>query len=217
MNSYEKLPENLIDQSISSDLVDGSIDIAEVGLEQLLGEGFLGALPGIGTFVKLLKGAQNIHDRIFVAKVAKFMFSLPALKEQEINKFVDKIHNDNKFKIKTGETLLLILDRIDDLEKPLYISKIFYYFITGTISFSDFKRLSFAVDQSYIDDLKFLCFGAENHPNEESVGYLNNLIRSGLAENDYGPLTMGGTTKPNIKISRYGEMLRAVMNDELHN
>jgi hypothetical protein len=90
---------------------------------------------------------------------------------------------------KLGETLVLILDRLDDMEKPQMIAQVFAAFIRGKISFEVFRRLASAIDMGTIDDLKEFVKAEPRIPHQVGqVGQLSvkmqtfrtNLVRTGL-------------------------------------
>ncbi len=149
----EKVPEIIVDGTVDANLASIATDVAELGLDTLLDEGFLKDLPAIGLIIKSLHFTKNIKDRLFVAKVAKFLMALKDTSEKDKNLFRKRISKDLAFKKKVGETLLLILDRLDDLNKPEIVARVFQAFMANKISYSEFRRLASAIDIAFLDDL----------------------------------------------------------------
>lgn len=55
-----------------------------------------------------------------------------------------------------GASLLLILDRLEDLRKPTVLGKLFLAYLRGRLSLDDFLRLTAAVDRLFWGDLQAL-------------------------------------------------------------
>ncbi len=208
-----KLSDQIVDSVYSPELADVSFEIAELGLDELLDEGVLKDLPVIGIIVKCFKGAMDIRDRLFIIKVAKFLFKIRNAKEKDREKFRKKISIDAKLKRKVGDTLVLLLDRLDDLEKPDLIAKCFVCYLSDKITFGEFKRLSSAIDLAFLDDLKILS-GSNIETDSFSPDYLSNLAKTGLAKlkvlNEW---TNVGEVE--YTISPLGELFVNIMTDSL--
>lgn len=177
----DKLHDQLVQSIYSPHLNEMGGDIAEVAFDALLDEGILKDIPVIGTIVKLFKGAMDIRDRIFVTKVAKFLFQLSQCPEKDRQSFEEKTHTDASLKRKVGVTLVLLLDRLDDIEKPDLVAKCFGAYLSGNISFELFRRLAAAIDIAFIDDLKALC-QEDTDLGPEERALIANLARTGLVD-----------------------------------
>ncbi len=175
----DKLPDQIVDSIYSPELNEIGYDIAEIAFDSLLDDGILKDLPIIGTIVKVFKGAMDIRDRIFIVKVARFLFHLTGTPFEHRQSFKQKINEEPKLKRRLGESLVLLLDRLDDLEKTDFMAKCFAAYLAGNISFDQFRRLAVALDMAFVDDLKTIC--RDNVEEEEGI-YLANLSRTGLVE-----------------------------------
>lgn len=207
----KELPNKIVEGSCSSELKNLSIDIGEFTLDQLIDDGILKDLPVVGTVAKLFKAGMDIRDRLFIAKVTRFLFSLKDVSESDRNIFREKIQRDKKLKQKIGSTLVLILDRLDELEKPDIIAKCFSYYISEKITFAQFKRLSSSVSIAFIDDLKSLLGSKENN-DRYSKKYYEHLYKAGLTT-----IKGGDTWKTagdiEYKISSLGTLFLNIMRD----
>ena len=177
--SKDDLSLSIVDDFIRSDLTQISIDFAEIGLDTFIDEGIAEEIPIIGSIVSLAKTSFAIRDRIFIRKIGTFLLCLKNVTQAEKELFYNKL-NSASHKKKVGDTLLLILDRLDDLEKPQLLARVFEFYIREHITFEDFRRLSSAIDIAFIDDLKvFVSDTNKLTPNEISLNH-HNLLRSGL-------------------------------------
>jgi hypothetical protein len=214
----QKLPDQLADSTYDPDIINITTDISEVGLDRLLDDGFIKDLPVIGNIAKLFKAYFNIRDRIFLAKVAKFLFKLKDVSERERRSFKDKIRNDTKLKKKVGLNLVLILERLDDFKKPDIIGKCFAYYLSNKITFEKFRRLASAIDLAFIDDIEAL-LDESIERTEFNINFKENLVRTGLIKfkgtNHF--LSSLGENSDNIHyiLSPLGDLFIDIMKDNL--
>lgn len=214
----ENLPERIVDSVYSPKLSDLGKEFAEMGLDQLLDEGFLKDLPLIGSIVKVFKGVLDIRDRIFIAKIARFLYRLSKIPQENRDRFKNKISQEPKLKQRVGETLILIFDRLDDLEKPDFIAKCFSSYLGGKISFAQFRRLASAVDMAFVDDLKALVV-RKAEKGEYSDDHLANLSRTGLVDFKAGGIEGTWEEIGTIKytVSSLGQLFINIISDFPHN
>ena len=85
-----------------------------------------------------------------------------------------------------GNTLLLVIEKVTDLEKPKLLGQLFIAYIDDIISDETLRRLVHCVDIAFIDDLMAL-LGIKHVPH-----HLENLISSGLSR------PIGGATLSNM-------------------
>jgi hypothetical protein len=107
-----------------------------------------------------------------------------------------------------GETLLLLIDRADSLEKPSILGRLLKHHILGNISYEDAMRLSFIVDRVYMSDLNYLTSftsGIQSNPDIaaslQSAGLLN---WAGMDGGNLGEPSSGGVI---YELNDYGKML----------
>ena len=113
-------------------------------------------IPVVGTAVKLVKAAGDIRDKIFAAKLTRFLQALDKTTPEAREKIRQKIAASPEEARGVGETLLLVLDKITALEKAEIIAYVFIAYTLGHIGPTDFLRLSDAVDHAFVDDLAWL-------------------------------------------------------------
>jgi hypothetical protein len=209
MNNKD-IPSKILDNAISSDLTSTGMDIAEIGLDRFLDDSFLKEIPCIKTIFGIAKGVINIRDKIFMAKVAKFLLSLRNISEEDRKSFQNKISEDYKFKRELGDSLVLLLDRLNDLEKPEILATIFTYFLKGKIDYGEFRRLGTAIEMAFIDDLKKLIFP----PGAYDSNHLLNLVHTGLIAFEGGK-TWNDVGAIQFKLSYLGQLYVKIMTGTL--
>lgn len=150
-----------MDEDIAVDLINsiatdkfGSIgrDLGEVALDSLLKEGVLRDIPVLNTILALYQAGVEIHHQLFVRKIINFLKELSSVSPEKRQKFVKEIEEKREF----GETILLLIQRADSLQKPAILGRLLSHHILGNISRQFVTRLSFMVDRVYISDLNYL-------------------------------------------------------------
>ena len=145
-NEEPTLESALVTSIAKEDLVELGADLAEVGLDHVLAEGLLRDIPVLGTLVALFRTGSTIRDRIFTAKVIRFLVGLAQIPIDERERFL-KEHAQKADKNRLGETLVLLLDRLDDMQKPEALSRLFAGYILGQYDLETFRRLATALDR----------------------------------------------------------------------
>lgn len=154
LKSNSDLEISIVDSVAAEKLTDIGADLAELALDALTGDnGALEAFPVVGNLVKLIKVGFSVPDKLFLNKLGEFLLELQKIDLAERAKFVDELDNDIKHKKKVGANLLILLDRLDDIEKPALIGKLFRAHILGEIDYHTFRRLSAAIDKVFLPDL----------------------------------------------------------------
>jgi hypothetical protein len=141
---------------MNKDLQEVAIDLSEVALDSLTDNEIIKDIPVVGTFVRLARATMSIPDRIFAKKVERFISTVGAIPRDKRDQFHARLEAESELRRKTGEVIVLTLDRSEDLQKAAIIGKLFSHFVIGEIAFDVLRRLLVAVDRAFIDDL--LCF-----------------------------------------------------------
>jgi hypothetical protein len=163
---------------LKDEVIEVGVGNVEALVDQVLDNGLLRALPILDTLVSFAKIGMTIRDRLFITKVHRFLFALTTVTEEERRRFCEELTRDEKLRKKTGEVIVLLLDRFDDLEKPQILAKLLAALMKGKISYGQFRRLAHAIGLGYIEDLKQLATLKEKIPTESKSG----LLITGLTE-----------------------------------
>jgi len=130
-------------------------DFAELAIDGLLIDGILKEIPIISTVRNIWKTTVTINNALLVRKIISFLHEFDKTKLAEREAFLHKLEGDPQYKQKVGESIIALLDRLDDhIEKPIIIAKLFSSYIREEISYSSFLWLATAVERSFIVDLK---------------------------------------------------------------
>ncbi|WP_024545822.1 hypothetical protein [Picosynechococcus sp. NKBG15041c] len=188
-------------------IIEATLENVEALIDILLDNDILKGIPVVGTAIKCLKGAEDIRDRLFAAKLSSFLKSLENVGPELKEKIRQRVAEDPDQSRKVGETILLVIDRLADLEKSDIIAKIFIAYAFGYLKPNDFQRIVQAVDQAFIADLKL--FLASHNLLKKGLSqevFLQALYPSGLTE-IVGGKTFDTAGEIYFKVSKLGNQL----------
>ncbi|MDN3656822.1 hypothetical protein QWZ08_14340 [Ferruginibacter paludis] len=219
MNNLNHI-ENQIDNSIiSSELTNLTSGITEVGIDGLLENGILKDLPIVSSIISATKIGIAIKERIFLKKVLSFLYQVKDIPINERQKFIEKITGDDKYKTKVGESLLLILDKLNDYTKAELIGKLFAASIKGEIDYNTFLKLSNIIDRCYVPDLHNLVLiykGSQSQVDDVETDILYNLgvlINKGVNGQTF--MYRDDEKIPNkrnqLEINKYGKLIVKIL------
>lgn len=147
---------SLINEVVGDNLKDMIIDSAEIALDNFLEEGVLKEIPFFGSFYTGAKVLMGIRENIFAKKVYKFLIEIKDIPQSERENFINKLEENNEFRQKVGEKLIVLIEQLDDLEKPTIIGKLFKANIEGNLSYYEFLKLSSVIQKSFLPDIQKL-------------------------------------------------------------
>ena len=139
-------------------LKDAVVDMAEIGLDRVLDNDILQAIPVLRTLVGIGKAYQSIRDRNAMKQTATFIM---ALREQNIpqNKLDEhkrKLDFDPTFAEEELGRVLVILDATHDIEKSKLLAKIYRAYIENLFDWDRFCELSDLVSRLFVSDISLL-------------------------------------------------------------
>ncbi|MBD1854553.1 MULTISPECIES: hypothetical protein [Leptolyngbya] len=172
--------------------------LLEPKLDEIVDDPVVKMIPALSSAVKIAEAGLSVRDRLFLKKIERFLSGLEPTAGLEAQRFAEEIRNGNVQASRTAQTLLLALDKADDLDKAPILAALFQAFLRGEISSAEFRRLTAAVNSAIIDDLREL---AELGPNpvgdakerSELIEALNHTGLTGSAS-DFTLLIDGGPT-----------------------
>jgi hypothetical protein len=183
-------------------------ELTEVGVDTMVKEGLLRDIPFGNILHSSYQAGVAIQQQLFIQKIIKFWEPVSNVPYEERLKFVEEMDQNPEKKRVWGETLLLLIDRADSLEKPLIVGSLWQHHILGNISYEDAMRLSFIVDRVYMSDLNYLTrfsSGIQSNPNiAASLQSAGLLIIAGMDGGNLGEPSSGGVL---YELNEYGKML----------
>ena len=141
---------------MDSPLANIAIDLGEVALDSSIQDGVLQDIPILGTAINLARAVSSVRDRLLLRKIQSFLLPCAQLTSEERAKFRKRMEDEQNFRDKVEEILVLYLDRCDALRKAQIYGAIFMGLARETIDIQVFNRLIYCVDHSFTDDLDTL-------------------------------------------------------------
>ena len=205
----EQTPEKALVRSLASDsLADLTSKVADVALHAALGSGVLDGIPVVGLLNGLLKTAHNIRETLFVRKLALFLQQLATTPLEARQLFVEQLGGEQEQR-RFGEALLLLIDRAEDMQKPVIVGRIIAALACGKIEQEKALRISSMVDRCYSSDLAHLTQFVDGAQSNETTPIAQSLFSAGFLSNcgfDGGDAS-GGNSGVIYAKNEYGDLL----------
>jgi len=187
-------------------------ELTEVGVDPLVKEGLLRDIPIVNILHSSYQIGVAIDQQLFTKKIQNFLEELSNVSYEERLKFVEwieQMEQNPKEKGKFGETLLLLIDSADSLEKPSIVGRLFKHHILEKISYEDAMRLSYIVNRVYMSDLNYLTSftpGTQSNPDIAASLQSAGLLKLALSM-DFGYLDEPSPAGIIYELNNYGDML----------
>lgn len=167
--------ENALLDALTDNSIELTTEIGELTIDQFIDNEFLRDIPFFSLFYKSFKTINGLKEALFAMKVYKFLKEFEAIKLDDKQNFAQKISSDKKERTKIGQTLIIILDKLDELSKTQMIAKLFGAYIKSELTQSEFIHLCSIVQVSYLDYLLEFCKAKKlSDINHEIQPYLSN-------------------------------------------
>ena len=150
MAVLESFDETIVD----SDLSGIPADLLEKSIDAIMEDGILQSIPIVRTIAGAIKTAGNIQDRLFLNKILSFLFHLKDVDAYQRQEMINNIDRSGIYQVRVGQKLLYIIDKCDDHTKSAYVARIFKAFIQRRISYSEFLRTVYAINNISSEDLQ---------------------------------------------------------------
>lgn len=139
-----------------SDLSSLARDLGEVTLDTLLEPGIVRDIPVLGALAKGANVVLSVRDFLFLRKLSKVLLRLDSVPLETRNEFTDRLKSDPNFRQRLMDGVILLIERLDDVEKANLFGRIFSAYVSSRIAYEDFRILGHALDRAYLTDLHTL-------------------------------------------------------------
>lgn len=174
-DNRNKLEGKLVESIKIEELAKLAEQYANIDIGSVLDEKTFIGIPVISNIAGVIKTGFNIRDRLYIKKIAYFLAQVGQTSQKQRDEFVGKYCDDVK---RFEETIMLILEQADRIEKSTLIGKIFKACILGVIEYEGALTLSTMVNRAFWNDLVAMLNQCENPYQQQR------LFISGLFEND---------------------------------
>ena len=173
-HAEDPLEHSIVSTLAQRGVVDFVADAGEITLDQFLEDGVLREIPVVATAMRLYRAGVGVRNYLFIKKLLNFLKRLSDIPEAKREAFVDKLSRDQATARRVGESLLMLLDRFDDMEKPQLLARAFKAYMDDRIDFVTFRRLGLAIERVFTADLMQL-------PQIDSKAPLEGAVTWGLS------------------------------------
>lgn len=154
--SLASLGTGLMQAITKADLQSTLADLTELLVDARLPDGLLREVPLIRTVMSFAKTGILVRDWLFLRKVQRFLSHMEDVPEAERLDFASRIEADEQFMHRVGENLVLELDRLNDMQKPDMLGRVFKAWLTREIDEPTYGRLASAIDRISMGSLDAL-------------------------------------------------------------
>ena len=149
----DALEVSLIDSIAKGELKGLAGDAVEIAIDAVLDDNLLQAIPVVGTIGRLYRTGVSIRDRLFLRKVLSFLNELSDVRESDRKRFAEELGKDAGSRSRAGAALVLLLERLDDLEKAEVIGRLYRARLEHGLSFDELRRFCMIVERAHLPDL----------------------------------------------------------------
>lgn len=193
-------------------VLDMVMSTAEATADIMMKDEWFAAVPVFSTAFKAMKALDSTRDRLFAAKLQEFIAQAETMTTEARANLAHKLTTDDEGK-KAAETLLLVLDKLTDMDKPALLGSLLKHFGNGRMNTEDLRRLSAAVDLAFADDLAAFLDESPDGINLGSNGaHREALVAAGLTRMITGQSidSLGSIT---FIVTTLGKLLHALVNE----
>lgn len=189
------LSEKSITDALTKELINRSIDLgidySEIGLDEIITDETLKAIPIIKSLYSIGKIGMAYKERHTIKKILMFFktFHQGLIKNKEFEDFENNMGNDEKFRKKVTTHILILIERFLTEEKSEILARLLLAHINGSYDWEHFVDLTICLDSMHRKAYEYLRWLASletpfvtNLNNNQEEGF---LIACGIA-NRYG-------------------------------
>ena len=178
----DSIETSLVETLKNSELAKVAEITAELSVDGIIDDGLFRDIPVISTIVSFAKVGISVKSYFFSKKLIRFLASISEVSREDRKKMIERLEADKSFRHKVGENIILLLDRLDDLEKPELVAKAFKAYSYGFIDAEQLQRINYAIERLLMVDIGNIReFSAisQDHPYDVIIG--QNYLNAGLA------------------------------------
>lgn len=171
----------LLDTVRSKDLADLTASAIDSFANDLMPKA-LTHLPVAGVFLSLMRLGRSASEHLFRSKILRFLGPLGAVDPDRRRRMLEELNADPGFVGRVGEHLILLLNRLDSLDKATMMGRAFKAYLEGRVNGAMLQRLNYVIDRVVMTDVPYIRPFAENPEGANlSAAALQGLVNAGLA------------------------------------
>ena len=132
--------------------------------------------------MNIVKAGISVSEELFFRKLTRFLIELEKVPIEERSKLLAKYPEGSEEQKELGERLLLLLEKLNQIEKPTVLARFFAAYVREEIDLQTFSRAAHALERFNLDLLPNLAwrYVREGTPADNSEDIQHELALSGL-------------------------------------
>lgn len=145
----DPLNKSLLSTVANSELKGVAKTSVKVLIDSFLRDGGLAEqIPIVNLLIGTGKAARDVREHLFLKKVLGFLQPVSEIALEDRQSFFDKLDDDEKQRV--AQYMVLYIERLDSLEKPEMLGKIFASYVREEISYKTMLYFCYFVDRVFI-------------------------------------------------------------------
>lgn len=139
---------NNLEKEIFNKTFDLSSDYTEVAIDVIINDDILKEIPIVKSLISFYNISSSLIARHNVKKVIIFLqeFHSKKVDSDKLERFKTKLEKDSNKKNEILETVLVLIEKFIDFEKSKILANLFLAHIENKLTWKDFKKLSFILN-----------------------------------------------------------------------
>ncbi len=177
--SNDNLGESTLNLIASEDFTNVLAQLTKNVLSKELLDGttreIIDLIPAVKVFKGILETYRNAQDYLLRKKLLLFLESLENLSEEGRSNLISNIKNDENFRQTIGDNLILVIDMLDDIQKPKILGNFFKAYLENEITYIVFRKLEKALRQISISSIHTLelFYSTDNIIDDKKISNMN--------------------------------------------
>jgi hypothetical protein len=99
------------------------LEMGELALDMITTSDVVKEFPVVGSAFKFVKAMDDVRSRLLAKKIDRFLSEPHLLASVAARRARDKIVEDEEHARRVGETMLMVLDKVTDFDKPVLLAR----------------------------------------------------------------------------------------------
>lgn len=174
---------------------DLAFEYAEIGIDALLSNDTLKAIPFVNTIAAICKVGYSLHERNLIKQTLSFItgFNAGSIEPKKLEKYRQELDaNPQKAEKELGRVMIILGNHIEGIQSKV-LGGFYRAYVKGAISWEKFCELSEVNRRMFVSDYSVLIEAAHNdglNIEERELYQVDRLISLGLLQNHN---RLGGT------------------------
>ena len=165
-----------------------SMDIAEIGVDELFENEIIREIPFVKTVYSVYKIGTAIEERHLIKKTLLFIkqFNAKTINKKKLKKYRERLENYPEYAEEELGRVLILLNKTIDNKKAVILANLYRSYVEEEIQWDQFCELSDITDRIVLSDVKILFYAYQNkgvNLYDFDNYHLDRLISLGVLEN----------------------------------